>query len=48
MLVTIVCAWCRKEMAQADWPGVVPFPAVTHSVCPDCLEKQLAEVGKQP
>ena len=48
MLVTIVCAWCNAFLGDSEWPDDVSGPSVTHSICPDCLRKELAKVGPKP
>ena len=46
MLVKIVCAWCQKWQANVEWPSETSAPAVTHTICQDCLRVELAKVGK--
>jgi hypothetical protein len=39
----IVCAWCGVVMGFKDGQGTT---GDTHSCCPACLERQLAEVDR--
>lgn len=38
----IQCAWCKKDMGEKP-----PYedPATTHSICDECLAKQLKAVN---
>jgi len=38
----VVCAWCGADMGTKDGGGL---EGDTHSCCPSCLERLLAEVG---
>ncbi len=38
--LTVVCAWCSKPMGAKDGQGV---SGVSHSICPECLAKAMAE-----
>jgi len=40
MPIQVVCAWCGKFMSEKE--GDAPYP-VSHSICPDCERKVLAE-----
>jgi len=40
MTIQIVCAWCHKDMGKKE--GDTPYP-ISHSICPDCERKVLAE-----
>lgn len=36
--MTVICAWCDKQMGTKDGPDIV-----THGICQECLDKVLAE-----
>jgi hypothetical protein len=40
----IVCLECQRELGEK-----FPFvdPSVTHTICPECMEKKLGEAGKE-
>jgi hypothetical protein len=51
MLIKIVCSWCGRPLGfkkgeNADLSGI-PEP-ISHSICPECKEKALAELQSIP
>jgi hypothetical protein len=34
--ITILCAWCGKEMGEKPGEG---HEGVSHGICPECLKK---------
>jgi len=42
--LTIVCAWCNKDMGEKDGQGV---SGTTHGICPDCQEKIMNELKER-
>lgn len=42
--MTILCAWCGLNMGQKE---PVQDRRVSHGMCPECEEKQLAEDAKE-
>ena len=36
--MTIICAWCGKDMGEKDGQGQ---EGTTHGICQECMEKQL-------
>jgi len=44
----VVCAWCGKSIGikQAE-EAESTEDAITHSICPECKEKALAEINSQ-
>lgn len=45
MSIRIVCSWCSKKMGIKK--GEAPYP-ISHSICPDCKKKVLAEINSIP
>jgi len=45
MSIVIICAWCSKYMETKE--GEAPRP-ISHSICPDCEKKVLAEINSIP
>lgn len=44
-----VCAWCGKVRDGDRWSYAAALPEsaeVTHGICPDCLQRQIEQVGK--
>ena len=44
------CSWCKTRVHRAIWPRakeIAPgvFAGVTHTICPGCMAKVLAETG---
>ncbi len=35
-----LCAWCGKVLVDG------PEEAVSHGICPDCRDKEMAKIGK--
>lgn len=47
---TTVCAWCKKvRQADGTWKEPVGVIAgkITHGICPECLDKELAEIMRE-
>jgi hypothetical protein len=42
-ILRVVCAWCGAVMGSKDGKGV---SGDSHSCCPACLERLLANVGE--
>ena len=40
----VVCAWCKKEMGEVEWPRE---GEVTHGICPNCREKFFHKPDKE-
>lgn len=36
----IICAWCKKDMGEREGTK----EGVSHGICPECAEKQRAEI----
>ena len=51
MLMKRVCSWCNRSMPPKECENLphesIEEP-VTHSICPECLEKALAEIESVP
>jgi len=46
MTYLIVCAWCSKKMGEKECPDAQPMDKpISHSTCPECLEKELSEIN---
>ena len=49
-----VCSWCHHIDYKGDWIPLEQFvrksfdTPTTHSICPKCLEKQMAEISGLP
>lgn len=46
---TIVCAWCGRERQRSSWrkvrfPRLAKRADVSHGICPDCYERQMAKL----
>jgi hypothetical protein len=41
-MLKIICAWCGLDMGEKDGQGQT---GVTHSICPECLAKQVVELA---
>ena len=51
MLMRRVCAWCSRYLGskECQCPSHQSIEkAITHSICPECLEKALAEIESAP
>lgn len=47
---TIVCAWCNRVRCDDGWrhePGCAAGPTVSHGICPDCFDAQIARCEAQ-
>ena len=47
MVIKCVCAWCSRYLGskESQYPSHQPIEElVSHSICPDCFEKALAEI----
>ena len=47
MVIKCVCAWCSRYLGSKEYqcPSHQPIEElVSHSICPDCFEKALAEI----
>ncbi len=42
-----VCAWCQPQRDLGPAPGLAAGK-VTHGVCPECFERQMAELNLSP
>jgi len=42
--LTIVCAWCNKDMGEKDGQGV---SGISHGICPSCQEKLMNELKER-
>ena len=40
-LLTVICAWCGKDMGTKPGQGQT---GITHGICDECIEKELAQV----
>ena len=41
----IMCAWCGRIKEDGKWVVAEVFECkITHTICPDCFEKQKAEI----
>ena len=40
-ILTVICAWCGKDMGEKDGQGV---SGVSHGMCPDCYSKAMADL----
>ena len=51
MVIKRICAWCGRYLGfkecQCSGPTSIEEP-VSHSICPECLEKALAEIDLVP
>ncbi len=45
MTIKIICAWCQRHMGTK--PGDSSNP-ISHSICPECQKKVLAEIDAIP
>lgn len=46
---TIVCAWCGRARDGDRWHRLATPPAgaeVSHGICPECLQRQIEQIGK--
>ena len=43
------CAWCRRVKVGDDYVSASPVPwaAVSHGICPECLAKQFAAMPEE-
>jgi ribosomal protein S14 len=46
---TIVCAWCGRERHRSTWrkfqlPRLGKRAEVSHGICPECYERQIAKL----
>jgi hypothetical protein len=45
-----VCAWCGRVRDGERWHSAATPPdsaEVTHGICPECLQRQIAQIGKR-
>ena len=48
MTYHVICAWCGKRIgAKQESETESTEDAITHSICPECKEKALAEIDSQ-
>ena len=45
MPLTVVCAWCGKQMGTKEGYGV---EGISHGICKECFAKQMEEIEKPP
>jgi len=49
MGMTVLCAWCQRQIAQLTAPRQAgPAHAhapVSHGMCPSCLQERLAQIA---
>ena len=51
MVIKRKCAWCGRYLGTAECqcpPHQTTEELITHSICPECLEKALAEIDSAP
>ena len=51
MVIKRICAWCGRYLGSKECqcpPHQSIEKAITHSICPDCLQKALAEIDSAP
>ena len=41
--LTVVCAWCKKEMGEKECDSITD-DRITHSICESCSEEVLKEI----
>jgi hypothetical protein len=45
MSMRVICAWCKKDLGTKATTSVDESP-VSHGICPDCVKKIMAPLGK--
>lgn len=50
--IAFVCAWCERSRNSAGvWeladPATLRYPAVTHGICPECLERETRDAAAE-
>ena len=51
MVIKRICAWCGRYLGSKECqcsPHQSIEEPVTHSICPECLEKALDEIDSAP
>jgi hypothetical protein len=47
MILKIVCAWCGKEMGEKEFVDQPEIEKnISHSICKDCLDREIAGIGR--
>jgi hypothetical protein len=45
MVFRRICSWCQRELPAREYPGPdTGEEPVTHTICPDCQRKVVAEI----
>ncbi|MCG8589090.1 MAG: hypothetical protein MJE66_07345 [Proteobacteria bacterium] len=44
-LEMVICAWCDTTVARPTASPSLGAPAVSHGLCPKCLDRQLARAA---
>ncbi len=44
-VMKVVCAWCGADMGTKNGKGQT---GTTHSICPECVDKEWAKLGGRP
>ena len=45
----IVCAWCKRHLGEKEVSQLPKDrPAITHTICPACFKRVLAEMENDP